>query len=134
MTSSPGCPTAACSTSGWSQRSPRRGASDEPLAVLFIDLDRFKNINDTLGHEAGDACSREVATRLQGCLREGDTVGRLGGDEFVVLIEATATNRCTSPLVAQKILAAVAEPFIVDAQDIQHHREHRHQHLSRATA
>jgi diguanylate cyclase (GGDEF)-like protein/PAS domain S-box-containing protein len=90
--------------------------NDKPLAILFIDLDRFKNINDTLGHEAGDRVLKEVAQRLQGCLREGDTVGRLGGDEFVVLIEELPGPMHVAA-VAQKILAAVVKPFIVGAQE-----------------
>ena len=88
----------------------------KPLAILFIDLDRFKNINDTLGHEAGDHVLREVAQRLLGCLREGDTVGRFGGDEFVVLIEVLPEPVHVAA-VAQKILAAVVNPFIVGAQE-----------------
>ena len=90
--------------------------SDKPLAVLFIDLDRFKNINDTLGHEAGDRVLEEVAQRLQGCLREGDTIGRLGGDEFVVLIDELPEPMHVAA-VAQKILAAVVKPVIVGAQE-----------------
>lgn len=90
--------------------------SDRPLAVLFIDLDRFKNINDTLGHEAGDRVLEEVARRLHGCLREGDTIGRLGGDEFVVLIDELPEPMHIAA-VAQKILAAVVKPFILGAQE-----------------
>lgn len=87
----------------------RRG--ERSLAVLFIDLDRFKNINDTLGHESGDRVLKEVAQRLQGCLRGSDTVGRLGGDEFVVLIEELPEPLHVAA-VAQKILAAVVRPYI----------------------
>ena len=90
--------------------------NNKPLAILFIDLDHFKNINDTLGHEAGDRVLKEVAQRLQGCLREGDTVGRLGGDEFVVLIEELPEPLHVAA-VAQKILAAVVKPFIVGAKE-----------------
>jgi len=87
-----------------------------PLAVLFIDLDYFKTINDTLGHEAGDRVLREVAERLRACLRDSDTVGRLGGDEFVVLIEELP-QPVDVAAVAQKILDAVARPFILAAQE-----------------
>jgi diguanylate cyclase (GGDEF)-like protein len=89
---------------------------DEPLAILFIDLDRFKNINDTLGHGAGDRVLKEVAQRLRGCLREADTVSRLGGDEFVVLIEG-ASRPADVAEVAQKILAAVARPLLLETQE-----------------
>ena len=87
-----------------------------PLAILFIDLDGFKNINDTLGHQAGDHVLKEVAVRLRDCLRESDTVGRLGGDEFVVLIEELPHSGHIT-VVAQKILAAVAKPFILQEQE-----------------
>ncbi|MGB5080931.1 MAG: EAL domain-containing protein [Burkholderiales bacterium] len=89
---------------------------DKPLAILFLDLDRFKNINDTLGHAAGDSVLREVAKRLGECLRESDTVGRLGGDEFVVLLEAIP-QPMHSAVVAQKLLAAVARPFTFEGQE-----------------
>ena len=88
----------------------------QQLAVLFIDLDRFKIINDSLGHDAGDGVLKEVADRLGACLRESDTVGRLGGDEFVVLIEEFPEPAHVAA-VAQKILAAVTRPFIVDGQE-----------------
>jgi len=94
----------------------RARRAETPLAVLFIDLDRFKNINDTLGHAAGDRVLKEVAQRLSGCLREVDTVSRLGGDEFVVLIEAVSRPADIAE-VAQKILAAVVRPVVLDAQE-----------------
>ena len=86
------------------------------LAVAFLDLDRFKQINDTLGHEAGDQLLKEVATRLTGCVRGSDTVARLGGDEFVVLLPEVNGEKYAA-VVAQKILAAVARPFMLMGQE-----------------
>jgi diguanylate cyclase (GGDEF)-like protein len=86
------------------------------LAVAFLDLDRFKQINDTLGHEAGDQLLQEVATRLKGCVRDSDAVARLGGDEFVVLLPELADEKCAA-IVAQKILAAVARPYTLMGQE-----------------
>ncbi len=86
------------------------------LAVLFLDLDRFKNINDTLGHEAGDALLQEVGKRLRLCLRASDTVARLGGDEFVILLE-TLDRKELVAVVAQKMLTAIVQPFILLGQE-----------------
>jgi diguanylate cyclase (GGDEF)-like protein len=86
------------------------------LAVAFLDLDRFKQINDTLGHEAGDQLLQQVAGRLKGCVRDSDTVARLGGDEFVVLLPELADEKYAS-VVAQKILAAAARPFTLMGQE-----------------
>ena len=86
------------------------------LAVLFVDLDRFKNINDTLGHEAGDLLLQEVAKRLQSCLRESDTVARLGGDEFVILLPALR-DAADVEVVAHKILAATSKSFVALGQE-----------------
>ena len=86
------------------------------LAVLFLDLDHFKNINDTLGHEAGDQLLQEVAARLKTCLRDSDTVARLGGDEFVVILPELDVEKF-SATVAQKILSAVARPFVLVGQE-----------------
>ena len=80
------------------------------LAVFFIDLDRFKIINDTLGHEAGDVLLREVAKRLTDNLRAADTIARLGGDEFVVLVEQVEASRDLAGI-AQKLIAALAAAF-----------------------
>jgi diguanylate cyclase (GGDEF)-like protein len=88
------------------------------IAMLFIDLDRFKNINDTLGHEAGDRLLQNVANRLARCVRRSDTVARQGGDEFVVLIEAFQGPGDLAR-VAEKILVEVAEPMTVYGREFQ---------------
>jgi diguanylate cyclase (GGDEF)-like protein len=86
------------------------------LAVAFLDLDRFKQINDTLGHEAGDKLLQEVALRLRACVRDSDTVARLGGDEFVVLLPEVADGKYAA-LVAQKILVQIAREFMLLGQE-----------------
>ena len=83
---------------------------NKQLAVAFLDLDRFKQINDTLGHEAGDQLLVEVAARLQGCVRDSDTVARLGGDEFVVLLPEMEEGK-QAVIVAQKILTVIGKAF-----------------------
>ncbi len=87
------------------------------LALLFLDLDRFKIINDTLGHDAGDELLKEVARRLTEALRETDTVARLGGDEFVVLLPEMNDEKQLSA-VAKKILNTVGKPFHLGGQDL----------------
>jgi diguanylate cyclase (GGDEF)-like protein len=89
---------------------------DRQLAVLFLDLDHFKNINDTLGHEAGDQLLVEVAKRFRRCVRDGDTVARLGGDEFVAILPELQDERYAA-IVASKVIAAVAKPFVLNGQD-----------------
>lgn len=84
------------------------------MAVLFLDVDKFKSINDSLGHAVGDLVLKEFAQRLQGCVRETDTVARLGGDEFVLILEAAASSAETE-LVAQKIIDCMAPPFDLGA-------------------
>jgi diguanylate cyclase (GGDEF)-like protein len=86
------------------------------LAVLFLDLDHFKFINDSLGHEAGDQLLQEVAARLKTCLRENDTVARQGGDEFVIILPDLDVDKYAAT-VAQKIISAVAEPFVLVGQE-----------------
>jgi diguanylate cyclase (GGDEF)-like protein/PAS domain S-box-containing protein len=89
---------------------------NEGLAVLIIDLDRFKNVNDALGHDAGDRLLQAVAARLKACLRESDTLARLGGDEFAVLIEQVADIRFVSS-VGRKLLKTIAEVLMVGDQE-----------------
>ena len=85
-----GLPNRAMFNQRLTQALARAQRFSKMAAILFIDLDRFKNINDTLGHDAGDRLLKQLAARLRDCLREGDTIGRQGGDEFVVLIEDVA--------------------------------------------
>jgi diguanylate cyclase (GGDEF)-like protein len=81
------------------------------LAVLFVDLDDFKVVNDSMGHAAGDRLLQEVAGRLRGCLREPDTIGRLGGDEFAILAEGV--DLASVRVLAERVLAALAAPYPV---------------------
>jgi diguanylate cyclase (GGDEF)-like protein len=81
------------------------------VAMLFIDLDGFKAVNDTFGHDAGDAVLLEIAKRLKASVREGDTVGRIAGDEFVV-IAAGVQDRAAAQLVAEKLIEAVSLPIL----------------------
>ncbi len=86
--------------------------SQELLAVCYLDLDEFKPINDRFGHEAGDRLLIEVAHRLKGCLRGGDTVARLGGDEFVLLLGGlTTVDECEAAL--ERLLAVIAAPYVM---------------------
>ncbi len=88
------------------------------LALLFIDLDRFKYINDSLGHVVGDAFLKSVAERLSAIMRRGDTLARLGGDEFVVLLENVEAMQDAAGQVARKILTALTEPFTVNGHTL----------------
>jgi len=95
------------------QLQARGKRSGSEAAVLFLDLDGFKQVNDTLGHEAGDQLLKSVAKRLLQTMREGDTIARLGGDEFVVLVEcSTATG--SPELVAERIIEVLRTPFEID--------------------
>ena len=87
------------------------------LAVLFIDLDRFKQVNDVLGHAAGDEVLRGTAERLRRCVRESDTLARLGGDEFVIVLEGSVEEELER--VAEKIKAAFVEPFTIHGKAFQ---------------
>ena len=83
---------------------------ERQLAVLFLDLDRFKNINDTLGHQAGDLLLQEMATRLKAVLRESDCIARLGGDEFVIMVPSLSGVDQLAAM-TQKLLAAISRTF-----------------------
>lgn len=87
-----------------------------PVAAVFIDLDNFKSINDTLGHNAGDELLRAVAARLEGVVRETDALGRLGGDEFVVVAEGMSLA-AGPELVAERLLEALEQPFKLQGID-----------------
>ena len=95
----------------YSARSGHRGA------VLLIDLDNFKTLNDTLGHDKGDLLLQQVAQRLVGCVRESDTVARLGGDEFVVMLEGLSLHAgeaaTQAETVGRKILATLSQPYLL---------------------
>ena len=92
--------------------------SPAPIWIIFVDLDRFKLVNDSLGHKAGDAMLKQVATRLQSVVREADTVARLGGDEFVlVLPERIDGSGKLSAAVVQRILDAVAQPMMIEGHE-----------------
>jgi diguanylate cyclase (GGDEF)-like protein/PAS domain S-box-containing protein len=95
----------------------RARRSETLVAVLFLDLDRFKEVNDSLGHAAGDELLHGVAKRIAGCLRGTDTVARLGGDEFTVVLEGVH-NVQEIEHIARKILAAVALPLRVGSHDL----------------
>jgi diguanylate cyclase (GGDEF)-like protein/PAS domain S-box-containing protein len=86
------------------------------LAVLYMDMDRFKVINDTLGHEVGDLLLQEVAKRMTSCTRKSDTVARMGGDEFISICARIAAAADAS-VVARKIIAALAEPFTIKGNE-----------------
>jgi diguanylate cyclase (GGDEF)-like protein len=86
------------------------------FALLFIDLDRFKAINDTLGHEAGDKLLQEMGTRIKDTVRTSDVVARLGGDEFVVLVpEVGEPDQLET--VARKILSTLIKPMVISGQE-----------------
>ncbi len=87
------------------------------VVVLFVDLDQFKNINDSLGHSAGDILLKESAERLQGCVREIDTVSRLGGDEFTLLLR-DIENVDNATVVAEKIIECFSKPFHIKNQNL----------------
>lgn len=90
--------------------------NDTPLALMFIDLDRFKQVNDTLGHSAGDALLRAVATRLQDGARAGDVAARMGGDEFVLVLPRCSASQAA--VAAKRLLASVNQPLDVEGSEL----------------
>ncbi len=90
---------------------------NHPAALMFLDLDRFKSVNDTLGHHAGDRLLHEVAVRLKACVRESDTVARLAGDEFTILLPEVAVREDAAS-VAEKIITAFSQPFDIEGHEI----------------
>ena len=95
----------------------RTRRNEKLLALLFLDLDHFKRINDSLGHDVGDALLQQVAERLKASIRETDSVGRLGGDEFTVILESI--NHVNNVIaVAQKLVYAINQPFVIGAHTL----------------
>jgi diguanylate cyclase (GGDEF)-like protein/PAS domain S-box-containing protein len=96
-------------------RQRRRG---EPFSILLLDLDRFKQVNDTLGHPAGDALLQEVASRLNALLRETDVLARLGGDEFVIIQTGENNQRQPASALADRLIKIIAEPFNISDNEV----------------
>jgi diguanylate cyclase (GGDEF)-like protein/PAS domain S-box-containing protein len=96
----------------------RQSRWGNPFTVLLLDLDRFKHVNDTLGHSAGDALLRETAARLKALLRETDVLARLGGDEFAIIQSGAINQRDAASALADRIIAVVGEPFDIDGNQV----------------
>jgi len=96
----------------------RQRRRDEPFSVLLLDLDRFKEVNDTLGHPAGDTLLTEVAMRLKSLLRETDVLARLGGDEFAIIQAGESNQRGAARTLAERILEFLGKPFAIDGDEI----------------
>ena len=96
-------------------RHRRRG---DPFAVLLLDLDRFKHVNDTLGHAVGDALLRETATRLKASLRETDVLARLGGDEFAIVQDRDNNQREAASALAERITEVISRPFSIEGNEV----------------
>ena len=95
------------------------GVRGLPFSILMLDLDRFKNVNDSLGHGAGDALLRQVAQRLKSAMRKSDVLARLGGDEFAIIQEAGADQRACSTELAARIAKLLTEPFLLPGHRVE---------------
>ena len=91
---------------------------NKQLAVMFVDLDLFKRINDSLGHAVGDKLLQQVAMRIVACVRRSDTVARIGGDEFVVVLSQVGHTE-DAVFIARKILTSLATPYLIDQKQLQ---------------
>lgn len=96
---------------------PILGVDDQMVAVLFLDLDHFKDVNDTWGHAAGDALLQLVAGRISQCLRAEDTLARLGGDEFAILLDERVATAQQVADVAQRVIQSASAPYLLDGQE-----------------
>lgn len=112
-----GLPNRALFFDRFQQAMARARRHGQPMALLFLDIDRFKHINDTFGHAAGDELLRAFAERVRNCVRESDTVARLAGDEFTVIVEGLHGDS-DAETVAKKILAALTPPIRLADQDV----------------
>ena len=90
---------------------------NQMIGLLYIDLDRFKNINDTLGHSVGDKLLQQTAERLKKCIREADTVARLGGDEFIIIL-SNITNPKDASNIAEHIISRISEPYHINTHEV----------------
>jgi len=95
----------------------RRQTTELYIAVLFIDLDRFKNINDSLGHAVGDQLLIKITSVLEQCIRGGDTVARLGGDEFIILLDGLNSPQ-DAVMIAERVLSQLEAPFVLDQHTV----------------
>ena len=95
----------------------RRGSNRRPVRVLYLDLDDFKTVNDTVGHAAGDRVLQMISSRLRSALRVGDTVARLGGDEFAILLEDVANEAAVTEIV-EKLLDVIGAPLKIDDREV----------------
>lgn len=111
-----GLPNRTCFEDRLTQAIERAEREPQKLAVMFLDLDHFKNVNDTVGHAEGDQLLREVAERLLGCVRKSDTVARLGGDEFTLALMNIAHPEVAAE-VARSILQSISQPFVLGGRE-----------------